>query len=74
VACSAASSAAVTEAVSVMSHLSAMPPISAGDLLRQLEVHVEHGDLGARRASSRAVAAPRPEAPPVTRAAWSGSS
>ena len=41
----------------------------ARDGLPALGVHVEDRDLGAGAASIRAVASPRPEAPPVTTAA-----
>ena len=38
-------------------------------LARAVEIEVEQRDLGAGRGQRRAVAAPRPEAPPVTMAA-----
>ena len=70
----ALASAASTEASSVTSASQKVRPCLAGDRAAALGVHVEDGDLGAREASRRAVASPRPEAPPVTIAATDLSS
>ncbi len=55
----------------VTSQVTATPPISAATASARVGVEVEHRDLGALRRQQRAVAAPNPDAPPVTMAAWS---
>src|SRR6218665_2651395 len=68
-AAAAASSAASTLAVSVMSQAWAVPPISAATCCARSMLRSSTATLAPRRASSRAVASPSPEAPPVTSAA-----
>ena len=53
----------------VTSHCSAMPPISPATRRALSRLTSSTATLAPRRASSRAVASPRPEPPPVTSAA-----
>ena len=65
----ALSSAAVTLSVLVMSHWQATPLMSAATFSASAMFTSSTATLAPRRASSRAVASPRPDAPPVTSAA-----
>ncbi|MDT4874236.1 hypothetical protein FQZ97_1095240 [compost metagenome] len=61
--------AAVTLSVLVMSQAQATPPISAATFSACAVLTSSTATLAPWRASSRATASPRPEAPPVTSAA-----
>src|SRR5206468_12578973 len=68
VACAIAASA---EAASETSQVTATPLISAATLSASLALRSQTATLAPCAASFRAVAAPSPDAPPVTMAAWS---
>ena len=63
--------AASAEAASETSQITATPPISAATVSASLALRSQTATLAPCAASRRAVAAPNPDAPPVTMAAWS---
>ena len=65
----AATTAASAEAASETSQITATPPISAATLSASLALRSHTATLAPCAASRRAVAAPNPDAPPVTMAA-----
>ena len=62
----AATMAASAEAASATSQVTATPPISAATLCASLALRSQTATLAPSLASRRAVAAPSPDAPPVT--------
>jgi hypothetical protein len=65
----AAAIAASADAASATSHVTATPPISAATVSANLVLRSHTATLAPSLASRRAVAAPNPDAPPVTIAA-----
>jgi hypothetical protein len=63
--------AASAEAASETSQITAVPPISAATVSASVALRSQIATLAPCAASRRAVAAPNPDAPPVTMAAWS---
>jgi hypothetical protein len=70
-AAAALATAASAEAASETSQITATPPISAATVSASVALRSQTATLAPCAASFRAVAAPSPDAPPVTMTAWS---